>query len=120
MTYSDFNDISNSISDDSVLVTTLGELRSAAGYNRLGPGVLKDIAVKLRGIGATYFPYHVIEENPQPRATDEVRLVPSDSQVGKIVDAVQTPTLTGDDLLNEVAGDESADTVQQIKALLGL
>ena len=118
-TYASYDEIRASLSDVGVLKVTLATLRDAADYKRLGQGVLEELATKVRGIGAEYFPSHVLDNNENPRGSDEVRLVLADSQVGKLVRAIQDPTESGDSLLGNIAEDNSADVLNQIRNLLG-
>ena len=118
-TYENFNEIRDSLYDSGVLKVTLATLRDAADYKRLGKGVLEELATKVRGIGAEYFPSYVLDSNENPRGNDEVRLVLADSQVGKLVRAIQDPTESGDSLLGNIAEDNSADVLNQIRNLLG-
>lgn len=119
VTYKNFDAIRDALSDVGVLKVTLANLRDAAEYKRLGKGVLEELATKVRGIGAEYFPNYVLDSNESPRGSDEVRLVLADSQVGKLVRAIQDPTESGDALLGNIAEDNSADVLNQIRNLLG-
>ncbi len=56
-----------------VLKVTLATLRDAADYKRLGKGVLEELATKVRGIGAEYFPSYVLDSNVNLLVLNEPR-----------------------------------------------
>lgn len=118
MDYKNMQEIANAIPEESLLVVSLGQLRQAAGYERLGRGVLDELSTQLRGQGVDYFPASTVDDNPQPRATDEIRLVRIADQIGKIVKAVQEPTEAGDEILKNVSSNEAASILQKVKLLV--
>ncbi|GGC73974.1 hypothetical protein IEU95_15850 [Hoyosella rhizosphaerae] len=99
-------------------VVTLGELREVLGYNRLGVRVLAEIADKLREHGLGYYPQHVLDSNPAPRFSEEVRVYKVGAPLGVIVEAILNPTDIGDERLREAAGGRPAEILRTIRELL--
>ena len=116
--YTDISDLREAVDTGQPLVVSLLQLREMEGYNRLGPRVLEDIATKLSGQGIGYFPTWVIEDNPTPRANEEVRLFLKDSNLGRIVLAVLEPSTGGDERLIQVSEDDAAQTLEKIRTLI--
>lgn len=101
-----------------LLQVTLGELREALGYNRLGVRVLQEIASALSGEGLGYFPLWVLDANDTPRYENSLRVYKKGSAVGGAIDAVLEPSNVGDDLLRTTAGSEAAEILKSVKALV--
>ncbi len=97
---------------------TLGDLRTALEFSKLGPRVLKAIDEALAGAGLGYFPRSVLENTDSPRAADVLRVYRKGSALGSIVDAVLFPSAAGDDTLRGAADDDAKATLEKIKTLL--
>src|SRR5690348_8082561 len=117
MGINDLEELGKLVDDDVIVVATLGELRKAIGYDRLGRYVLDELSSRLEGEGLGYFPLEVIDANPEPRQQQEVRVYRRGKGVGKVIQAITNPTPAGDRLLRENTGD-GADVIQQIRALV--
>ncbi|GAB3261421.1 hypothetical protein [Nocardioides dilutus] len=115
--YKDLTDLGEQVDQDTIVVTTLGDLRKAIGYDRLGKYVLDEVASGLEGEGLGCFPVEILKNNPEPRQWQEVRIYRRGKGVGRLIEAVTAPTVAGDRLLREDAG-EGADVVRQIRALV--
>ncbi len=116
-TFKNLTDLGKTVDADTIVVATLGELRKAIGYERLGRYVLDELASKLEGEGLGYFPLDVIDDNPEPRQQQEVRLYRRGKGIGKLIQAITKPTPSGDRLLRENAND-GTDLIRQIKAIV--
>lgn len=102
-----------------LLPVSLGELREALGYNRLGIRVLNEIAEKLAGEGLGYFPLDVLSDrNDAPRYGDVVRVFKKGTALGQVVTSILEPTIPGDERLKEIAGSDAANILKSIRALL--
>ncbi len=117
MAIKNLTDLGKMVDNESVVVVTLGELRKAIGYDRLGKYVLDELSSSLEGEGLGYFPLDMIEDNPEPRQGQEIRVYRRGRGVGKIIQAVTNPAPSGDRVLREHSS-ESTELVQQIRALV--
>ena len=115
------DDLRTNAESKAIEVVTLQELRETLGYKKLGTRVLEELSLKLAGQGLGYFPKHILDSNPTPRASDTVRIYPKDSRVGKVIQSVLEPTDTGDTFLLELAepDDAAADMLDAIRKVLG-
>jgi len=117
--YKDMKDVAAAVKENGDLSpVSLGALREALGYNRLGVRVLAEIGSALADEGLGYFPAWVLENNEVPRYGDVVRVYSKNSPVGTLIDAVQEPTEPGDERLREVARGESAEKLERIRQIL--
>jgi len=117
--YDNMKDVAEAVQESGdLLVTSLGELREALDYNRLGVRVLQEIGRKLEGEGLGYFPEWVIDENSNPRYGDEVRVYKRGTPIGDIVDAVLRPSNAGDERLRQEAGGDASELLNRIRALV--
>lgn len=117
MSIKNLTELGKMVDDQTIYVSNLGELRSAIGYDRLGKYVLDELANSLEGEGLGYFPVATIEANPEPRQSQEVRLYRRGKGIGRLIQAVTTPTPAGDRLLRETS-DDGDDIVRKIRALV--
>lgn len=120
-TYNNMKDVAAAVSENGNLMrATLGDLREALGYTRLGVRVLGYIADGLDGEGLGYFPQWVLdgEINQAPRYGDVVRVFKKGTAVGDVIMAVLEPTNAGDERLREYAGSDAAETLKRLRALL--
>lgn len=117
MAISNLTELGKRVDDETVVVVTLGDLRKAIGYDRLGKYVLDELSSSLEGEGLGYFPLDMIEDNPEPRQWQEVRIYRRGKGIGKMVQAVTNPTQAGDRLLRENSGD-GTELIHQIRALV--
>lgn len=109
--------LGKTVDDETVVVVTLGDLRKAIGYDRLGKYVLDELASSLEGEGLGYFPLDMIDANPEPRQWQEVRVYRRGKGIGRVIQAITNPTPAGDRVLRENSGD-GADVIKQIRALV--
>lgn len=117
-TYASITELSDLVDAEVIVVTTLGELRTAIGYDRLGVVVLGIIEDQLEGAGLGYFPPTLLKpENREPRQHQELRVYRKGNGVGRVIDAVLKPSLSGDSRLRQSDGNDS-ETVQKIRALV--
>jgi len=118
--YSSMKDVAAAVSENGNLMTaTLGELREALGYNRLGVRVLGEIARSLQDEKLGYFPTWALEDNDVPRYGDVIRIYRIDSAVGRTIEAVLKPSPSGDELLLDSAGSEAVEKLRRIRIILG-
>lgn len=104
--------------EDNLTVATLGELREALGYGRLGVGVLVQISKALYGVGLGYYPTWVLDDNPVPRQGDAVRVFRKGTPVGDVIEAVLHPTIAGDQRLRSGTGGQAAEVLDRIRAMV--
>ncbi|MCD2129560.1 hypothetical protein, partial [Rhodococcus ruber] len=104
-----------------LVVVSLQDLREMLEYKKLGPRVLAEVSTTLSGVGLGYYPRSVIDDNPQPRQWEEVRIYAKNSAVGKVVEAVLEPGTANDTFLLEVANADdarAAEILDQIRTLI--
>jgi hypothetical protein len=80
------------------------QLRDAAGWAKLGPNVIVDIAnqLELNDLGT------LPRGGRLPLSQNEgVRVYLKDSRLGQVVEAVLSPSAKGDDLLREIGSNSS-------------
>lgn len=117
MAIKDISALGKQVDQETVVVLTLGDLRKAIGYERLGKYVLDEISSSLEGEGLGYFPLDVIQANPEPRQWHEVRVYRRGKGIGKVIQAVTDPTPAGDRMLRENSG-QGMELIQQVRALV--
>lgn len=101
--HSSTDDLFSDVAEAGIVTTTLGDLRQRiANVDRLGKHVLALIRQRLDANGIGYFPKDVLTAE-SPRQHHEVRLYVRDSEIGRVVEAVLNPSLTGDCILKEKA-----------------
>lgn len=121
MTYSDVNELKEAVSQVGLVVVSLQDLREMLEYKKLGPRVLAEVSTTLLGVGLSYYPRETIDDNPQPRQWEEVRIYAKNSAVGKVIDAVLEPGAANDTFLLEVANADdarAAEILDQIRTLI--
>lgn len=118
MSFDNMQELAEEVEDQIVLVTTLGELRTALGYDRLGRYVLGQIRDELDSHNLGYFPTGVLETNDEPRQYQEVRVYKRNSDAGKVIRAVTHPSPVGDQLLAASVGSSADSTLDKIRALV--
>ena len=91
------------------------KLRDAAGWDRLGVNVVKDISNKMRRAGLATLP--AMDVLPYTQEA-QVRVYVVDSRVGQVIDAVLEPTRAGDQLLKEIGMDDAADVLDAVRELV--
>lgn len=113
--YKSMKDVAAATKENGHLMpVTLGDLREALGYNRLGVRVLGEIAQKLSSDGLGYFPSSVLDDNEVPRFDHEVRVFTKRSPLGELVQAVLDPTNKGDERLRESAASDASTAVSAL------
>jgi hypothetical protein len=121
-TYSGMKDVADATRENGDLMeVTLGDLREALGYGRLGVRVLLEIGRELNEVGLGYFPADVLHANGIPRYGDTLRVYTRSSPLAALVEAVTDPTDTGDEKLREAAssgGSTALATLTRIRELL--
>ncbi len=117
MAIRDLTALGQQVDEEIIVVATLGDLRKAIGYDRLGRYVLDELAARLEGEGLGYFPLDVIDFNLEPRQHQAVRIYRRGKGVGKVIQAVTSPTPSGDRLLRDNGG-AGLEVIQQIRALV--
>ena len=118
MAYKNMDELAQTVEDQVIVQTSLGELRSALGYDRLGRYVLGQIAEELDGHNLGYFPIVNLEDNPEPRQYHEVRVYKRTGEVGKVIRAVTHPNPGGDQLLKASGGASAEMVLDKIRALV--
>jgi hypothetical protein len=96
-------------------VVPMWRLRDAAGWDRLGVNVVKDIASKLRRGGLATLP--AMDVLPYTQHTP-VRVYVTEGRVGEVISAVLEPSAKGDKLLREIGGDDAADVLKAVRDLV--
>ena len=99
--------------NENVMTVRMDELRNEAGQRRLGRHVASDISNQLRRRGL----HHTPTELPVD-ATREVRLYVLGTPVAEVIEAVLEPGEEGDQKLRALAGGESGEILQRIRALV--
>lgn len=117
MAFKKISDLGRMVDERIIVVVTLGDLRKAINYERLGKYVLDEISSSLEGEGLGYFPLDAIDANPEPRQWEEVRVYRRGKGIGKVIQAVTSPTPAGDRMLRENSG-QGMELIQQIRALI--
>ncbi|MFC7403169.1 hypothetical protein [Citricoccus sp. GCM10030269] len=119
--YENIEQLGQEVRADGIVPVTLQNLREMLGYKKLGVRVLAEIAQSLQADGFGYFPLETLENNEQPRQGEEVRIFELSSPVGKVVTAVQKPSVKNDTFLKEISdskGSEAASILDQIRTLI--
>lgn len=121
MAYVDVDELKDCVDQMSLVVVSLQDLREMLNYKKLGPRVLAEVSTTLSGVGLGYYPRTVIDDNPQPRQWEEVRIYAKGSAVGKVIEAVLEPGTANDTFLLEVADADharAAEILDQIRTLI--
>lgn len=104
------------IEDEGGLKTvTMARLRDTAGWDRLGPRTLTDIANLLDEHDVGFLPAN--ETLPLSREAS-VRLYNRRHPIGGLVQAVLSPSARGDDLLKEAASNDAAAVLERVRRLV--
>jgi hypothetical protein len=94
---------------------TMGQLRDALGYDKLGVHVRTEISRKLAGQG--------LGHKPAPELPDyqhqDVLVYSLGSKIAQVVDALDHPSEEGARKLVEIMTNDAKDILDRIKALLG-
>jgi hypothetical protein len=93
----------------------MGELRDAAGWGKLGNRVVIDIANLLAAHGLGYLPATRALPTDQDRM---VRVYVERSPVGKIIEAVLSPSQQGDKRLREAASSDAEQVLEAVRTLV--
>lgn len=112
---------STAAEEGGLAVVTLLDLREMLEFKKLGVRVLNTIAEELISNGLGYYPPELLDFNEKPRQWDEVRVYVKDTPLGKIVDAVLSPSTASDTLLLEATSGSdasAAEVLDQIRTLL--
>ena len=98
-----------------IAVVPMWKLRDAAGWDRLGVNVVKDIASKMRRGGlATLPPMDVL---PLSRHA-LIRVYVTEDRLGEIISAVLEPSDKGDKLLRDVGADDASEVLEAVRELV--
>ncbi|GAB3875402.1 hypothetical protein [Terrabacter terrigena] len=98
-----------------IAVVPMWKVRDAAGWDRLGVNVVKDIASKMRRGGlATLPPMDVLPYTQNA----QVRVYVTDGRVGEVIAAVLEPSVSGDKLLREIGADDASDVLNAVRELV--
>jgi|SRR6266536_552238 len=93
----------------------MGDLRDAAGWGKLGNRNVVDIANLLANHGLGHLP----ATRTLPTDQNElVRLYVERSPLGRIVQAVLSPSRQGDERLRQAASNDAAEVLDAIKTLV--
>jgi hypothetical protein len=98
-----------------ITLLRMWELRDAAGWDRLGVNVVKDIASKMKRAGLATLPARKVLPYTQ-EATVWVYVV--DSRVGEVIDAVIRPSDDGVKVLREVGMDDAAEVLAAVREVV--
>lgn len=96
-----------------LMVCTMERLRDAYDAGRLGAHVRSGISDKLREHGLGHLPGEL-----PANQHEEVRLFAASRPIGKLIEAVLSPSQEGDRLLRETAGTDARETIQRIRELV--
>ena len=97
----------------------LGQLRDAVDADKLGKLVMGRISQELAAHGLGYFPRELIDANPAPRQTQQIRVYRKGSgPAAKVIEAVLDPNPQGDRYLNELAGDDAQQVLARVRELV--
>ncbi len=108
--------LASEIEDEGGLKTvTMARLRDTAGWDKLGPRVLTDIANLLDEHDVGFLP--ATETLPLSRDAS-VRLYNRRHPVGGLIHAVLNPSARGDELLREAASNDAAAVLERIRRLV--
>lgn len=101
-------------------IATLGELREAAGFGKLGRFVLAEIRNGLGAHGLGAYPKWMLdhEQNLDLNQHQQVRVFRLGSPVERLVRAVESPDHAGDQELRDRAASDDADKLRQIRAIV--
>ena len=93
----------------------MSKIRDAAGWDRLGVNVVKDIASKMRRGGLATLP--AMDALPYTQYA-MVRVYVTEGRVGEVISAVLEPSDDGDKLLREIGGDDASDVLKAVRELV--
>lgn len=117
--YAEIADLAEAATDNGIAVVTLGNLREMQDYGRLGVRVLGALSQALRSEGLGYYPPEVLDNNPVPRQTQELRVYRVGSPVAQLIEAVLEPSDEGDEFIMDATGGAQAATIiDQIRNLV--
>ncbi len=116
-----WNDLTERVNENSGLATaTLGELREAAGFGKLGRYVLVEIRNGLGKSALGAFPGKLLDQksNPDMNQHQWVRIFGLGTAIERLVKAVESPDHIGDQELLERASSGEADKLIRIRAIV--
>ncbi len=108
----DFDELSELVSQEDIVVVQMQTLRSAANWDRLTQGAIDAIGDQLRGRALGVYP-----ELSQDRWR-EVRVYKIGTPIGNLVESVTTPSDAGDRRLREAATKAGQEILQKIRGLV--
>jgi hypothetical protein len=109
----DFDDINNQVDDDGGITSVqMANLRDAAGWERLTERALGNIEDHLRQRGLGVFP------ELSGNRYEDVRIYRLGTPLGRLVAAVLTPTLDGDELLKEIGNNRASELLTKVRDLV--
>jgi len=98
-----------------IKVMYMWQFRDASGWMKLGPQVIIDVARKMSDQDIGTLPYG----EPLPMYGDyQVRVFLTTSRVGRMIDAVVSPSAKGDALLREIGADDSAEVLERVRQMI--
>lgn len=98
-----------------IAIVPMWKLRDAAGWDRLGVNVVKDIAGKMKRGGLATLPAMDVLPYSQDAT---VRVYVVEGRLGEVIAAVLEPSTKGDALLREIGGDDAADVLMAVRELV--
>ena len=118
MPIEDLTELGQQVDAETIVVVTLGELRKAIDYDRLGKYVLAQLGARLEGEGLGYFPIDLIDNNAEPRQGQQVRIYRRGTGVGKLIQAVTNPSPGGDRELSKSSSADENEILEKVRALV--
>lgn len=101
--------------DGNLHVFEMGTLRNAQCAEKLGSTVRKEIIRSLEGAGLGFFPPH----DDLPKYQDEMlRVYVRGTPVGRVIEAVLSPSADGDRALREIGGGDASAKIEMIREVL--
>jgi hypothetical protein len=103
--------------DGDIKVVYAWQLRDAAGWAKLGPNVIVDIANQLEANDLGTLPRG---ERLPLNQNAPVRVYVKSSRLGNVIEAVLSPSAKGDDLLREVCSDsnDAAAVLERVRSIV--
>lgn len=79
---------------------------------------LRQMHTWLKENGLTPFPLTAFTNNPNPQPMQEIRVILSNTLAARFIDAVERPSLAGDQLLNDYIAKNAEAKLRDIRAIL--
>ena len=112
--FDNFDELSKKVdSSGGVVTTTMGNLRDAAGYGKLGVHVVKQISQTLAGKGLGHYPDSLVADQ-----RELIRVYRLGSQIAELIEAVLDPSEANDQVLRDRAGGEDARILGAVRRLV--